>query len=352
MSVYEPNHYYNYYPDIYGEMQVNILARNREASEMHWRIQQGKGKKGERARHKDEKDAVRKEARRWDCMKWHMKLIHWLSSEKFPAYIDVLTEDAQVAMSPKDQVQEVAFNWADEHLEWERDAVRICTEADGWGGLQVEMERNKFTAKFRQKNVSQSGVSQTGSAFKSAGASSASSIWKSSGGSRVGSSASMNSMNSMSNFKSQGSMASSVESMASSAASMASMASMSVASSVESTVESEEDANANPEVDVVSPVQGGGGETSAISGGNAASGRRMSNRSVRMQDGVGGGKSSSRRQSGVLSGARQKQLAVQETEKQRRITLLSKETQSLVGGAGITSTAAKAGQLGDDEVQN
>ena len=129
MSVYEPNHFYAYYPDIYGDMQSNILSRNREAGEMQFRIQQGAGKKGDRQRHKEEKDQIRKEARRWDCMKWHMKLIHWLSTEGGANYTQVLTDDAIERLSPKEQVYEVAHNWVDEHLEWERE-VSYSTSCD------------------------------------------------------------------------------------------------------------------------------------------------------------------------------------------------------------------------------
>eukprot|EP00518_Triparma_eleuthera_P009611 CAMPEP_0182486996 /NCGR_PEP_ID=MMETSP1319-20130603/47678_1 /TAXON_ID=172717 /ORGANISM="Bolidomonas pacifica, Strain RCC208" /LENGTH=1795 /DNA_ID=CAMNT_0024689105 /DNA_START=37 /DNA_END=5420 /DNA_ORIENTATION=- len=172
MAVYEPNHFYEFHPEVYGEMQISVLSRNREASEMNWRVQHGQGQKGERQRHKEEKEAIRKEARRWDCMKWHMKLVHWQSTEKSASYTDILLDEVAEKMSPSEQVDEVKGNWNDEYGDWEREAIQICSEADGWNHLQMEMERNKFTAKFRMKagaGVASSRMSSTGSNFKSAG---------------------------------------------------------------------------------------------------------------------------------------------------------------------------------------
>eukprot|EP00519_Triparma_laevis_P014602 CAMPEP_0182490026 /NCGR_PEP_ID=MMETSP1321-20130603/11_1 /TAXON_ID=91990 /ORGANISM="Bolidomonas sp., Strain RCC1657" /LENGTH=1839 /DNA_ID=CAMNT_0024692153 /DNA_START=12 /DNA_END=5531 /DNA_ORIENTATION=- len=228
MAVYEPNHFYEFHPDVYGEMQVSVLSRNREASEMNWRVQHGKGKKGERQRHKDEKEAIRKEARRWDCMKWHMKMVHWQSTEKSAAYTDILNDEAVEKMSPKEQVDEVKANWHDEYGEWEKEAVTICSEADGWNHLQMEMEKNKFTAKFRMKSgqgVASSRMSSStgGSNFKSAGG------WSNS---------KVSSMSSMSNFKSS-TMSSSMSSTAS--RSSFGQSSVSSASSVESSVEDLDD---------------------------------------------------------------------------------------------------------------
>lgn len=231
MAVYEPNHFYEFHPEVYGEMQVSVLGRNREASEMNWRVQHGKGKKGERQRHKDEKEAIRKEARRWDCMKWHMKMVHWQSTEKSAPYTDILNDEAVEKMSPKEQVQEVKANWHDEYGEWEREAVQICSEADGWNHLQMEMEKNKFTAKFRMKSgqgVASSRMSSGGTSnFKSAGG------WSNS---------KVSSMSSMSNFKS-----STMSSSMSSTASRSSFGNSSVssASSVGSEVE-ELDADGKP----------------------------------------------------------------------------------------------------------
>ncbi len=196
MAVYEPNHFYMWHSDVYGEMQDSVLARNREASEMNYRVQHGQGVKGERQRHKDEKEAIRKDARRWDCMKWHMKLIHWQSVEKSACYTDILNDEAQERMTPAEQIKEVKENWVDEYGDWEREAILICSEADGWNHLQIEMEKNKFTAKFRQKAGTAAASSMRSGTmnFKSAGASTA---W---GNSRVGDSSMMST--SSSNFRS------------------------------------------------------------------------------------------------------------------------------------------------------
>ena len=212
MAVYEPNHFYMWHRDVYTEMQVSVLGRNREASEMNWRVQHGKGEKGDKLKHKEEKEAIRKDARRWDCMKWHMKMVHWQSTEKSASYTDILSDEAQTAMSPLEQVNEVKSNWVDEYGDWEREVISICSEADGWSSLQVEVEKSKFTAKFRMKAgtgaASSMGGSQGGSVnFKSAGG--ASSQWgasSASSASGVGSSASM-----MSSASSMQSSASSVE---------------------------------------------------------------------------------------------------------------------------------------------
>jgi len=358
MSIYEPNHFYNYYPDIYGDMQKNILARNREASEMHWRIQQGKGKKGERARHKDEKDAIRKEARRWDCMKWHMKLVHWVSAESYPHYCNVLTDEAMERMTPKEQVLEVAHNWVDEWLEWERDAVRICTEADGWGGLQVEMEKNKFEAKFRQKKSAgpASRQSMSGSTqFRSAGASatSSASMWRSS---RVGDS----SFSSASNFRSSvsssvGSSVSSSSSFASSASSVEDMKSMTSMSSMN--MKSMTSMNMDDMKSMTSMNMGDMKSMNGMPIASPNSQRRQSGiianaseRSGRRQSGGGGRRgSSNRRQSGVVSDVRRLQQLKEQDERNRRISALAADTQSLTGAQTATKTAAKMEQIGDDE---
>jgi hypothetical protein len=211
MAVYEPNHFYMWHHDVYAEMQVSVLSRNREASEMNWRVQHGKGEKGDKLKHKEEKEAIRKDARRWDCMKWHMKLVHWQSSENAACYTDILNDECHTSMTPLLQVAEVKSNWVDEYGEWEREAITICSEADGWGQLQIDMEKSKFTAKFRMKGgtgAASSMKSGSGVNFKSAGASQA---WGNSRASGIGSSASM-----MSSASSLASRSSAVSSMSSS----------------------------------------------------------------------------------------------------------------------------------------
>ena len=92
--------------------------------------------------------------------------------------------------------------------------MTICSEADGWGSLQIDMEKSKFTAKFRMKagtGAASSMKSGSGINFKSAGASMA---WSNSRASGIGSSASM--MSSASSMASRSSGISSVSSSSSS----------------------------------------------------------------------------------------------------------------------------------------
>ena len=266
MSVYEPNHYYNYHKEVYGEMQLSIISRNREASEMNHRVQHGTALKGERQRHKDEKEAIRKEARRWDCMKWHMKLIHWQSVEACASYCDILNDEAFQRMTPAEMIVEVQANWYDEYGIWEKEAILICSEADGWNHLQLEMERNKFNAKFRMKagtGAASSRQSQGGN-FKSAGGMS----------SKVG----PDSMASQTNFRSAGGTAS-MNSVASSASSVQ-KSTVDSGSSVEhgSTVEADDDAEEG-----AAKGQSTNGTTSGMSSREAKSFREKEAKDIRIK---------------------------------------------------------------------
>jgi hypothetical protein len=147
-----------YNPDLFADMQVNLIMIQQDVMERKHRLKNEDASSGLRSRYKRELDNAnqnfQKFVRLWDAKRFIRKLANWSLSEGSAAFCDrVFMEDPDAINKPALEVVKQARS-ADFELEGEgeeRECLRVLNENLQWSSAILELTKIDFTPQFRKK---------------------------------------------------------------------------------------------------------------------------------------------------------------------------------------------------------